>query len=242
MDSRDNFPFDGAQCEGCGYPLKGLQLSGDCPECGKPVLESHYRHRPGLTWQNQVGVRSFVKTALAVGLSPRRAFRSLKIGGPNVRDRCFLFLFAITAGGIWTAVWAAGRMPLPLVWGVVVTAAIIAMTYVESLGVLYAGRHRGWRASWALSERVCCYSGVGWLPAALIGVKMAMLDQMNLLAQWWPQALGGWSNWHRFFVLVVVACIGMLAFETLVWVGIDQTRWGNSKPPASGENGSATGQ
>lgn len=226
-DQPVSFPYAGAQCEACGYELTGLTPVGDCPECGQPINASHPMHRPGLTWQQRPSVSSFVSTSFAIVFQPRSSFRAMQVGGANGRDRAFLLTFAITAGLVWSIIWTAAGLPTPLVWGIGVVIAIILMTYIEVLGVLYAGKHRGWRDSWAISERVCCYSGVGWLPAAIIGVKAAMLDQHQMLADWWPDALGAWSNWHRFFILTFIACIGMLVFETLVWIGIDRMRYAN---------------
>ena len=238
-DAGHDFPHAGSLCEACGYPLTGLKPTGDCPECGQPIEASHPKHRPGLPWQQHRGVTSFISTSVAIAFQPRQSFRQMQVGGDNGRDRAFLLWFAGLAGVVWAGIGYVGGLTHPPLWGIAVVSAIVLMTYIEVLGVLYAGKHRGWRASWHVSERVCCYSGVGWLPAAIIGVKAAILDQHQMLADWWPAALGAWSNWHRFFVLVAIACIGMLGFETLVWIGIDRTRFANSpagKPPDNADS------
>src|SRR5205807_6197564 len=56
-------------CEGCGYVLNGLPGGGRCPECGKPISESHAVLRMLPDWERsdggQIG-RRFLRTSSRV--------------------------------------------------------------------------------------------------------------------------------------------------------------------------------
>src|SRR5262245_61893916 len=65
-------------CEGCGYTLKGLPTSSNCPECGKPISQSIGEHRTRSSFEHEQGVIGFLKTTLDVILRPRFFFEHLK--------------------------------------------------------------------------------------------------------------------------------------------------------------------
>ena len=74
-------PEPGLRCIGCGYSLEHLPEGGRCPECGEPTEQSQSPEtRPGLAWQTRGGwvVSDWCRTALAVLVRPRRAYRVIK--------------------------------------------------------------------------------------------------------------------------------------------------------------------
>src|SRR5207248_3433497 len=53
-------------CESCGYTLTGLDRGGDCPECGKGIVESAPELRKPAAWEVDSGFIGFLRTTAAV--------------------------------------------------------------------------------------------------------------------------------------------------------------------------------
>lgn len=66
-------------CEGCGYTLNGLPTTSNCPECGKPILESVGSHRHLAEFEAQPSFSSFVRTTRQVILRPSEFYRTLLV-------------------------------------------------------------------------------------------------------------------------------------------------------------------
>src|SRR5687767_11875153 len=66
-------------CEGCGYILTGLPPDSRCPECSKPIAESHPSLRSRPPWERDGAGRwsRFWSTTATVIFQPTRFFRSL---------------------------------------------------------------------------------------------------------------------------------------------------------------------
>jgi hypothetical protein len=64
-------------CEGCGYILGGLPESGNCPECGRPIVQSRGDHRRLSRFEATPLVGALLRTALAALLRPGWFFRTL---------------------------------------------------------------------------------------------------------------------------------------------------------------------
>ncbi len=112
-------------------------------------------------------------------------------------------------------------------WGLGAAFGVVFLTYIEAFGVAYFSRKRGWRVPWPLAERVACYAAIGWVPAAIILWKLNDLILDGSIKHWWPQQLGPWTLRTEVLVLTLAGGIGILWFETLVWLGVRQVRYAN---------------
>src|SRR5438046_1791438 len=67
-------------CEGCGYTLNGLPESGNCPECGKPIIESIGTERVVPQWEHALWPMRrhlFADTTAKIVFHPTNFYRTL---------------------------------------------------------------------------------------------------------------------------------------------------------------------
>lgn len=234
------FPDDRALCEQCGYPLKGLSPTGTCPECGTPIPESHPDLRTGPAFESGRGPVSYLATAWAVFRHPKRTYRGMRIASSNRAPRLFLAINATLSAVLF--VLAVGVRPpqdfgeldvlVLLLGAAVVFIAVYVLSYIEVLGMTWVCRRRGWRLSIRVAERVAGYATVGWLPSAVaMGIAVNLAGSDYLQDAW--RAVGGprvfavEAAWVFLFLLGVA---GMLVFESLVWIGVRQVKFANTRP------------
>lgn len=221
------FPDADSLCERCGYPLVGLAMAGVCPECGLPVGESDPVHRTGLPWQNGASVRAWWRTMLGMLTSPSRSFRRMRLGGSRATDRLFMATFVVLVGVLWAIMWRVAGDRWWWAWGLGGAAGMVALTYIEVLGVTNFSRQKQWRVPWSLAERVACYSAGAWFPAALIMGQSFLLLQRGVVWEWITLRLGLFEPVRDLFYVVGIASLAMLWFEMLVWLGIRKVRFAN---------------
>lgn len=229
---KQSFPYDGALCEKCGYPLKGLSNDTDCPECGYAVTESSPAKRRGL--EHSFENRFFRLTeAIMAGLhTPRTTFREMPIDGSRWKDRLILLVCALLAGGLWSVFGEnaiQGRYRYAAWFNSLIPVIVIVLTYIEMLGVTGFSKRRGWRVPFGLAERVCCRAAIGWAPGVLIaGAGVWVLRWLAFGEPWFESLLGLVRvSWLLFFSLFLFS---LLWFETLVWIGVRQVRFANAWP------------
>lgn len=225
----NGFPSDDHLCERCGYALRGLSSDQSCPECGNGVGESDPALRTGLAWQNRISPIAWLATCWAIVARPTRSYRRLRIGDDRGRrrDRCFLAIWALLIGLTWGLSRLDRGWEMAIDWGLGAAFGVVFLTYIEAFGVAYFSRKRGWRVPWPLAERVACYAAIGWVPAAIILWKLNDLILDGSIKHWWPQQLGPWTLRTEVLVLTLAGGIGILWFETLVWLGVRQVRYAN---------------
>jgi len=240
----DTFPNRDALCETCGYPLVGIDPDGMCPECGTRVEQSHPKWRDGPAFDARRSPGSWFGTALGVGLHPKRTFRHMRIDGPNAPPRRFLTRTALGVGAGWLVLEGVLATGPPLlvahvfmgaVEAAALTVGIIALTYIEALGVTFFSQRRGWRVPWRVAERVVCYASVGWVPAAIVLGKLRVLQASGVLHRWLIKLPSVPEPELVVVVMVLVFAVSILGFETLVWVGVRQVRYANAPAHADTE-------
>ena len=225
------FPTDDSLCERCGYPLRGLPIEADCPECGQAVAESSPAKRGGYGSPKSGWWIAGMRVSVMMFFAPRRLYRGLSIQGGNAMARWYLASIALVCGLAWGFLWGAIIENKVFAIHAMLGAclAILAMTYIEMLGVTAFSRRRGWRVPFRLAERVCCLAAVGWMPGVLIaGIGLLVLSTFAAGEPWFERLLGlvrvSWICYGGLFVL------SLLWFETLVWLGVRQVRYANAWP------------
>lgn len=214
-------------CEFCGYDLSGADASGVCGECGRPVSESLPEARSGTVWQNAGGPVCLVRTGVAVALAPRGVWSRVRVDARS--SGLLLASNAVLAGLIFGV--GIDRLALAPLFAVVV----VALSFVEYLGLRTFGKKNGWRVTNGVALTVVGHASFGWLISA-IGASVGWQS---------GQALGGglalpqvlWSlvgstsiTWASVLGLVGFGC-GLAVFEVLVYLGVRRCRFAN--PPSA---------
>ena len=219
-------------CEGCGYPLLGIDLTQACPECGRPTRDSLPQRRTGLAWQQSISLWSWFRTAVQVLRHPRASFGAMRVGGPNLSARLYLLSMACSGGGLVVPfyLWAyPGDWLFAWMLGMIMGKLIFLMTYVKAVGVTFFSRRRGWRVGFTTAERVTAYASVGWPVAVIVFAMLLRIVDPLRPGGWLDHLLG--PGFEPALPLGPLLAVGaaILGFEFLVWTGVRQVRFAN--PP-----------
>ncbi len=187
-------------CERCGYAIEGLDQSGNCPECGKPVAESLPERRIGTPWQRKPGVGSLLATWWMTLRHPLRTLDVMRVR----TDRRELMLSASTiivaslilaTGFVLPAVFtrdevatypAENPRPYPY-WDILVTIPFFAvvplvifpiLTWIETRGLIVIGKARGFRIDARLAKSIVAHACAGWLLLAILYLGLNSLGSL----------------------------------------------------------------
>ncbi|MEM9420793.1 MAG: hypothetical protein AAGA25_17335 [Planctomycetota bacterium] len=208
----------------------GLPADSACPECGQTIAESLPEHRTGPAWQNTLAPASWLNTAWSIFARPGKTYRHMRLNGPAMPARLFLLSMAVLVGMGWgvfclLVVGYSGLMS----WGAGMVAAktVLIMTYIETIGVTFFSGRRGWRVPFSLAERVTCYASVGWLVAAVVLAPLLFWYEAGGFERSVVKIVGHWEPEYRWFLAALGFGAAVLFFETRVWSGVRQVRFGN---------------
>lgn len=229
--THQNFPYDGALCECCGYPLKGLTSETVCPECGSSFEHSSPDRRKGPLLQRSFSVGGWLATTFQILLFTEFTYRLMRIDRSNRTARTYLgFMLLVVSCFALLTTWR-DWLPIQsnLLFFLLFFLSLSCLTYLEMLGVAAFSKRRDWRVPFHLAERVCCYASVGWLMGVLIAeVGAWLMVGFAIDKSWFDHPLGlvrvGWILYGALFFL------SLLWFETLVWIGVRQVRYANAWP------------
>ena len=238
---------DALLCERCGYAIAGLGEKVACPECGQAAGLSWPRERPGSVYQARQGVGGrWFWGNLQVLRSPRRLFRRVRID-TNSCSRLLLSNVLIASSLVTFGILSASRQWLAASIGVyvLVFAGVMLLTYIETLGLRFFSKaeSRRWRVTKEVAWTVCNHASVGWLIGGLLMLAVLLTDPAGRLCVWeWGNAqarrLTGASFNDRYELLRIGQVLlpplaGIIAFETLVYIGVRRCRYANTPGSAS---------
>lgn len=246
-------------CEECGYPLESIPAAGACPECGKPIKSSLPSARTGSAWQRKPGVRSWFTTGWNVLTRSGKLFETLGIDlKPSRRLVAVNILLCgaivaslptgrLLAGRHWMVPWApkAGDFvgdsyiwwTLAVTfatWGVV-SAILLFLTWVETVGVKFFHTRRGWRATKAVVWSVCAHATYGWIIGALLVVVGWGLIDIDIAVSRLARTTRVGSRFGDWQAVppAIGFFIGMMIFEFRVYQGMRACRFANTQRPQS---------
>lgn len=239
---------DALLCGRCGYPLDDVRHEPACPECGKPIAQSLPRFRTGSHWQMSPSVRYWVLTGLSL-VRWRETFDRVSVGP---RDAVWLLrvnagIAAVLVAGAFAEpridrVFVDERVSLPGLLGTLLLVtpiayvALRALTGIERAGLRYFGNRRGGRVTPGIARAVTAHASYGWIVAGALAVIGAFVGHA-MLRTWYNRAGAGWVLTilpaHVVFGLAGFF-IGLLAFETLSYLGLLRCRFANPRPAENG--------
>jgi len=113
--------------------------------------------------------------------------------------------------------------------------ALVVLTWIEELGVRYFGNRRGWRVTRPVARAVCAHASIGWVVGGILHAltPLARTPMWALLDRLPPRAAIEVATYFLLAWPFFSFFIGMLIFETLVYLGIRQCRYANAPPSAS---------
>ncbi len=256
---RDEFEL---LCERCGYSIEGLPQETNCPECGRPVVESLPEARSGTAWQQDPSARSWARTLLALLCHPRRTVRTFKIERESSRSFAGLTMTvaaalpsAVCSGAIglgWVfrnepVFWTAGsRTALPRIDPVAVGSFYIlawvglatllwVLTRVEYLGIRTFGRFHRTRITRAVARTITAHATAGWMGAAILA-SVGFLLGVAMLHRALRHDVGPWRGPMMLSVGLLPALggfLGMLWFESIVYLGVLNCKFANRERAGS---------
>ena len=178
-------------CETCGYILRGLPETANCPECGRAIAHSTGEHRRPSAFETTPSMTSLARTALSVLFRPARFFGQLATRSTGTCAdwfaRCHRFvaatLLSVAACGLiiidhtfptWLYRIGLGRDE-PVVYGLIL-APVTAVMYLLILGatrmiataISLIARERAVRLAPAVVRRAMNCHSVNLVPAAFL--------------------------------------------------------------------------
>lgn len=210
-------------CEQCGYEIHGLAHASNCPECGLAIAESLPTSRPGSPWQHDERVGAALRTTWWVLTNPVESFDRIRIDAQSsarLRETLVLFSAVLISTAVCiqilrTIMWRSWLQSIIAVSLLVLILILLipllglflrVLCWIEYRGIRLFGRLHGWRIDHDVATSVIAHASAGWL---LGGVLVLLGSVFPIHVE-----LGA------FF-------LGLLAFETLVYVGVRRCKFAN---------------
>jgi predicted RNA-binding Zn-ribbon protein involved in translation (DUF1610 family) len=236
-------------CEKCGYVIEGLETDGNCPECGKPIVESLPERRVGTPWQQKPGVGSLVRTWWMTLRHPLRTLDVMRIQPVRLSSviiNPFLLLALLFFATFFMPALFLGieslilliLLPVYLGIGSILVFLTIGLMRVESLGLRTISRQRGFRITKDISRQIVAHGSIGWV---IVFAGMCNFWNFYLLSKFLTNSenntfnqLNGVAYVAGLTTLVVSFLAGFLFFETFAYLGLRRLKYANRIGPDSG--------
>ena len=223
-------------CERCGYVLDGTPGDGACGECGKPVAESVSERRVGSVWQREPRLGSWVLLCMQMHRDPRAAWAVLGVrqyDGRAAELGCAVACVPVLAATLmWS--WKRGASLSETLIGLGIAGfftwlGLYFMTWIESRGVAFFSKRRGWRVPPSLAWAISSHAASTWWVATL--TLSLGLWQANRIENWVnkviPASMQMFTATTGLIVPLGAFAAGMLVFETRVYQGVRACRFAN---------------
>jgi hypothetical protein len=185
-------------CEGCGYTLKGLPQTGNCPECGKPIEQSLGIHRELGAFERRPSLWSFLSTSAQIWFAPAHFYASVLTRTTTPTSLTFarihralaalLFAAAFCAHAFWVLVTMIRPPSLDILTlafaGFIV--AIVTYALLEGITALAGwlsaieARYWGMRLPRLVVVRALRFHSACYLPVGLLAVSIVWGNQILL--------------------------------------------------------------
>jgi hypothetical protein len=229
-------------CEGCGYTLNGLPLSGNCPECGKPIEQSIGEHRDFSLFERAPSVGAFVRTTAAVVFSPRwfythliaresrpavRLFSEIHLGLASI-----LFALAATGHYLWV-IETIGLLRRPLralgffVAAVPATAILLlGLTALATWLSALEARYWGMRLPYPVVKRGLTFHRAAYLPVGLIAAGVVWSYQLAVASRA-PGFVGGQLDTYYLYTLCGLVVLCAIYLFQAYWIAMRSLMYAN---------------
>lgn len=244
-------------CERCGYCIEGLPAAGNCPECARPIATSLPSTRPGTPWQRSPGFVAWARTNVLMLRRPGPTLRAMAIERGRARmlrrlniaaaAAIFTLAPALLAGvqllrreapyvlADLTWPWAEASVRWLLVLGTVLGLWLCAavtlsmLTTIEAWGIRTFGRVHRSRITPTVAGAITAHATAGWLAGSVLAAAgfAAGLALYEHAMHHNVGALRGLCMLSPALLPLVAAMIGLLWFESVVYVGVAGCRFAN---------------
>ena len=255
MTWRDEFEL---LCERCGYVVDGLPAEGMCPECGRTIESSMPESRQGSPWQRGPSAWSWLSTLWFVLVHPLRMARTIGIGvggirrlqtvnvaaasvvvglGLGIAQHRFLVLESLglvrAAGGPNGGEPGARIVAVAILGAVAAFALISGLTAIERLGIRFFGRVHKARVTECIARALTAHASAAWLAGAVLFVLgLAVGTWVHEVAMEQNVGAGrGLMMLSPALLALLGGFLGMLWFESIVYLGLRACRFANRAKP-----------
>lgn len=239
-------------CEKCGYVIEGLDQAGNCPECGKPIVESLPERRIGTPWQQSPSVGSLVRTWWMTLRHPVRTldviwFEEHPGLSPAMASSAYstiILAVFVLIGMIPGAIDPVSGMT-DLVGTTILTVIIVAviaflltqvyfvLTLIEAKGLRVIGHTRGFRITDNIAWAIVGHGALGW---AIVNASVIVLVLSELLLSGLKLPHTDQLSLISIALGITTVLFGFLFFETFAYLGLRRLKFANRvRPPAASE-------